>query len=61
MRIIDRIALNRLIKIITDFILALIKIFQKNDKLTPVEPSPSRPKPLKKIIDNIVPWRKKDE
>jgi len=61
MKLIDRIALNRLIKILTNFILAIIKIFQKNDKPTPVEPPPSRPKPLKKIIDNIVPWRKKDE
>jgi len=64
MKIIDKIALNRLIKIIADFVLALCKIFQKVEPNkpvnTPVVPI-NRPRPLKKIIDSVIPWRKTND
>lgn len=52
MRIIDQVVINRLISIITNFILALIKIFAPKsiDQI-------DIPKPRKKIL----PWRNKDE
>jgi len=60
MRLIDRIALNRAIKILLDFILAVLKIFEKHipeDK--PNNPvKPKRRRPLKDLVDNILPWRK---
>ena len=60
MRLIDRIALNRAIKILLDFILAVLKIFEKHipeDKPnTPIKPK--RHRPLKDLVDNILPWRK---
>jgi|SaaInlV_125m_DNA_1040241.scaffolds.fasta_scaffold09342_6 hypothetical protein len=46
MSIIDKIAMNRLIKIIGDFILALLKMFQPNDDIT--KPEKKRP-----IIDKL--------
>lgn len=55
MNIIDRIALNRLIRIITDFILAIIKIFAKtktDDSPNPIK-KPRFPR-LRKTIDNIL-------
>ena len=67
MRLIDKIALNRLISIIANLILSLAKIFEKHipNKIDPVSPviKPHRPKPLKKIVDKIdeiipLPWRK---
>jgi hypothetical protein len=68
MRLIDKIALNRLIQIIADLVIRLAKVFAKNkpnkvvDPLSPVKPN--RPRPLKRVIDNIdhivpLPWRKK--
>ena len=68
MKLIDRIALNRLISIIADLIISLAKIFAKgsSDKtVNPVSPvKPHKPKPLKRVvdtIDNIIPfpWRNK--
>jgi hypothetical protein len=60
MRLIDRIVLNRSVKIFLDFILAILKIFEKHipeDKPDgPVKPKPKRP--LKDLVDNILPWRK---
>lgn len=52
MKIIDKIVLNRLIGIITNFILGILKIFapQSIDQI-------DIPKPKRKIL----PWRKKDE
>jgi hypothetical protein len=62
MRLIDRIALNRVIKLILDFILAVLKIFAKdkqgNKPVVPVHPKP-RKRPLKDLVDNVLPWRKK--
>lgn len=61
MRLIDRIALNRAIKLILDFILSVLKIFAKEkqgDK--PNIPAPKqRKRPLKDLVDNVLPWRKK--
>jgi hypothetical protein len=52
MRIIDKIALNRLLSIIASFILGIIKILSPKS----VEEIDT-PKPKRKIF----PWRKKDE
>lgn len=62
MRLIDRIALNRAIKIILDFILAVLKIFAKQTQgKTPDKPIAPKTKrrPLKDLVDNVLPWRKK--
>jgi hypothetical protein len=58
MRLIDKIALNRLISIIADLVIRLAKIFA--DKSPVNNPSkPVRPKPLKRLIDIVpLPWRK---
>jgi len=59
MRLIDRIALNRAIKMLLGFILSIIKIFDKrapeSKPNSPVKPKPKRP--LKDLVDNILPWR----
>jgi hypothetical protein len=67
MKLIDRIAINRLVQTLVDLIIKLAKIFSKNkpnvvDPISP--PSPKRPKPLKRIVDTIdniipLPWRDK--
>jgi len=52
MKFLDKIALNRLIKIITNFILGLLKIFAPKQK--PIDlPVPERRRPLKDLIDRI--------
>jgi hypothetical protein len=53
MKILDQIALNRLISIITNFILGLLKIFAPKSVEDIEIPKPKRPK--------IFPWRKLDE
>ena len=62
MRLIDRIALNRAINIFLNFILAVLKIFEKHlpqeEDKTPVKPKPKHKRPLKDLVDNIFPWRK---
>jgi hypothetical protein len=59
MRLIDRIALNRAIQMALNFILAIIKMFDKrppeNKPDGPPKPKPKRP--LKDLVDNILPWR----
>jgi hypothetical protein len=62
MRLIDRIALNRAIHMVLNFILSIFKMFDKKtpeDKPDgPVKPKPSsKRRPLKDLIDSIVPWR----
>jgi hypothetical protein len=62
MKLLDRIALNSLLRIIRDLIIRMVDFFEKQKK--PVnpqpKPSPNRPRPLKNIIDLIpVPWRTK--
>jgi hypothetical protein len=63
MRLIDKIALNRLISIIADLIVRLAKIFEKHipNKVDPSAPivKPHRPRPLKRVVDNIIPlpWK----
>lgn len=48
MKLLDKIAFNRLLKILTDFILSIIQILQPKNKI------PNKPtKPRKKIIDRI--------
>jgi len=60
MKLIDKIVLNRAIKTVLDFILAVLKIFERHipeDKPdSPIKPKPKRP--LKDLVDNILPWRK---
>lgn len=59
MRLIDRIALNRLIQILLNFILAIVKIFAKTiPEKKPDSPKP-RNRPLKDLLDNTLPWRNK--
>jgi len=53
MKIIDQIVLNRLISIITNFILGLLKIFAPKSVEDIDIPKPKRKK--------ILPWRNKDE
>ena len=61
MRLIDRIALNRAIHMLLDFILSIIKMFEKetpeNKPDDLVKPKPSKRKRLKDLVDNILPWR----
>jgi hypothetical protein len=60
MKLIDKIVLNRAIKTVLDFILAILKIFEKHipehKPDGPVKPKPKRP--LKDLVDNVLPWRK---
>jgi hypothetical protein len=53
MKILDKIALNRLISIISNFILSLLKIFAPKSVDNIDIPKPKRKK--------ILPWRAKDE
>jgi hypothetical protein len=55
MNILDKIALNRLISIVTNFILGLIKIFSPKSLDDIDIPKPAKPR--KKII----PWRNNNE
>lgn len=60
MRLIDRIALNRAIKLLSDFIIKLIEVLnRKNQNNTKPKPKPQKIRPIKKIIDTIMPWRSK--
>lgn len=52
MKIIDKIAFNRFIKIIADFILGIIKIFKPDNDL-PIVPD-KRKRPLRDLLDK---WR----
>lgn len=51
MKLLDKIALNSLIKTITNFILSLIKIFQIDKTNEPIPPS--RRRPLKDLLDRL--------
>lgn len=53
MKILDKIALNRLINIITNFILQLLKLFAPKSVEDINLPKPNRKK--------ILPWRNKNE
>lgn len=58
MRLIDRIALNKAIQIVLNFILAVLKIFAKS--VPEQKPDvPRRKRPIKDLLDNTLPWRKK--
>ena len=63
MRLIDRIALKRAIQMLLDFILAIVKMFDKstpeNKPDSPVKPKPKPKRPLRDLVDNILPWRDK--
>lgn len=50
MKFLDKIALNRLISIITNFIVAILKIFQPNT------PNIDVPKPKRPIVDKLKKW-----
>lgn len=49
MKLLDRIALNSLIKTITNFILAILKIFAPNKDIT----EPKRRRPIKELLDKV--------
>lgn len=53
MKFLDKIAMNRLIQILTNFILAVLKIFKPNDKL-PIPPIEKKRRPLKDLIDRLI-------
>ena len=60
MKLLDRIALNNLLRIIKQLIISMVNFFEKRKELP--KPVPNKPRPIKKIIDLIpVPWRSKDE
>ena len=61
MKLIDRIAINRAIQALIDLIINIVEAFS-GKKISKPEPPPIIPipkpvKPLKKIIDKIIPWR----
>jgi hypothetical protein len=59
MKLIDRIALNRAIQIILNFILAILKVFAKSTpEQKPNTPKPNK-RPLKDLLDKTLPWRQK--
>jgi len=49
MKLLDRLAINSLVKTITNFILAIIKIFKPNDITEPKK----RRRPLKDLLDRL--------
>lgn len=62
MKLLDRIALNNLLRIIKQLIISMVNFFEKQKELSKPKPTPDKPRPIKKIIDLIpVPWRTKDE
>jgi hypothetical protein len=62
MKLIDRIALNRAVSLLLNFIIRLLETFNKKNKegSKPVTPKP-RPRPLKNVIDHVIPWRQDNE
>ena len=58
MRLIDRIALSRAVKLLVDFIIRLVEIFNKKNT-EETNPKPHRPKPIKNLLDKVIPWRNK--
>jgi hypothetical protein len=59
MRLIDRIALNRAIQMLLSFVLSLVKMFKTEpDSPTPGGPAKPKKRPVKDLLDNILPWRK---
>lgn len=56
MRFLDKLALNRLIAIITNFILAIIKIFKPSEGNVPPVDRGKRRRPLLDLLDK---WTKK--
>lgn len=50
MKLLDKIALNSLIKTITNFILAIIKIFAPKENIVI---KPEKKRPLKDLLDRI--------
>jgi hypothetical protein len=58
MRLIDRIALSRAVKLLVDFIIRLVEIFNKKN-IDESNPKPNRPKPIKNLLDKVIPWRNK--
>lgn len=52
MKFLDKIALNRLIAIVSSFILSLIKLLSLHQQPTVVE-KPKRKRPLKDLLDRV--------
>lgn len=55
MRLLDKIALNRLISIITNFIITMVKLFKPSDKNDIVPQPPVRRRPIKDLLDK---WKR---
>jgi|APGre2960657373_1045057.scaffolds.fasta_scaffold243635_2 hypothetical protein len=59
MNLIDKIRLSKLITQLINVLRKLIALFDKTENpIIPPNPSP-RPKPVKNIIDRILPWKVK--
>jgi hypothetical protein len=56
MKLIDRIVLNRTVQIILNFILAILKMFNKPNS---VETPKLKKRPIKDLLDKTLPWRKR--
>jgi hypothetical protein len=65
MKLIDRIAINRAIQAFIDLIINIAEAFsgKKIEKPEPptIIPLPKPVKPLKRVVDKIIPWRKENE
>ena len=58
----QRLQLRTLINFIVSIIERLVKLSQSVSKPNTIKPSPKKNnRPLKKIIDNLLPWRNTDE
>lgn len=57
MKILDKIALNRALKILADFIIKMLQLFNKQSEPTEekIKPKPKRP------LGKILPWRNNDK
>jgi hypothetical protein len=62
MNIIDKIRISKLITQLINVLRKLIQLFDKTDDTIVIpkpQPVPVHPKPLKNIIDRIIPWKVK--
>lgn len=64
MNLLDKIRLSKLLTQLVNIIRKLIELFDKTENtIVPPKPNPApapnHPKPLKNIIDRIIPWKVK--
>jgi hypothetical protein len=65
MKLIDRIEINRAIQAFIDLIINIAEAFSGKKIEKPESPTiiplPKPIKPLKRVVDKIIPWRKENE